>query len=468
MTPHELRQRLEEQYLLKSSFRHAPAQRIRLLPYVTHSPKTAAENELNSWLGLAGETARRLTRSRPTEDVTLEGVMARIAQQVQTDRLADLQQVVRRTAFDAAGNLLPFYNSVFRYLPIAKERTLTGLARLAGDVFLAEPEVLKYASFESPAGNVLYRLVDNSLPDLDHDSAEQKAEYYAIDVGLGSVFKRDWEFIWERKQEIRTSLPELLKFYLFQYQMRLAEKLDSFFATSHCRPLFFTLDWEKCSAGRKAYLAGWKSIEPKIRRLYSQVNCLELLNSIELPGLCSPYDYQALRDWLSQASQADIELYASLLEEITRFYRDGIAGLGFRWQDFDDKIRHEPWGHPVLDAVHYLWLLVDCQFRNSVRHAPAGRYASWAVTQALDNYGKQRGRIGHTLALSREQLMFLAWLTIGGAPKMRLHEFWMGLEDRGVAFDHLSRGVVVELLEKLNLLEKKSDSGDAQYVRAIV
>ena len=64
--------------------------------------------------------------------------------------------------------------------------------------------------------------------------------------------------------------------------------------------------------------------------------------------------------------------------------------------------------------------------------------------------------------------MLLAWLAVGTRPKLRLHEFWEELRERGVDFDHQSKVLIVELLEKLNLLEKKSDSGDAQYVRAII
>ncbi|HBL5328060.1 TPA: DNA phosphorothioation-dependent restriction protein DptG, partial [Clostridioides difficile] len=35
-------------------------------------------------------------------------------------------------------------------------------------------------------------------------------------------------------------------------------------------------------------------------------------------------------------------------------------------------------------------------------------------------------------------------------------------------FDRDSQSKVVELFEKLNIIEKKSDSGDAQYVRSIL
>ena len=41
-------------------------------------------------------------------------------------------------------------------------------------------------------------------------------------------------------------------------------------------------------------------------------------------------------------------------------------------------------------------------------------------------------------------------------------------EKRGISFDRDSKAKIIQLYEKLNLLEKKSDSGDAQYVRSIL
>ena len=39
---------------------------------------------------------------------------------------------------------------------------------------------------------------------------------------------------------------------------------------------------------------------------------------------------------------------------------------------------------------------------------------------------------------------------------------------RGIYLDKQSQESIVEFYEKLNLIEKKSDSGDAQYVKGIL
>ena len=45
-----------------------------------------------------------------------------------------------------------------------------------------------------------------------------------------------------------------------------------------------------------------------------------------------------------------------------------------------------------------------------------------------------------------------------------LHEF----EKRGLLFDRESKKKIIELFERMNLLEKRSDSGDAQYVKYVL
>ncbi|MBP2898886.1 DNA phosphorothioation-dependent restriction protein DptG [Escherichia coli] len=52
--------------------------------------------------------------------------------------------------------------------------------------------------------------------------------------------------------------------------------------------------------------------------------------------------------------------------------------------------------------------------------------------------------------------------------KTPLSKLFQLLEKRGVFFDKHSKLHVSDILKKLNLIDKKSDSGDAQYVKPIL
>ncbi|MBY1914559.1 DNA phosphorothioation-dependent restriction protein DptG, partial [Clostridioides difficile] len=63
---------------------------------------------------------------------------------------------------------------------------------------------------------------------------------------------------------------------------------------------------------------------------------------------------------------------------------------------------------------------------------------------------------------------FMTKLCMKNKTKIKLKELFEEYEKRGIYFDRDSQSKVVELFEKLNIIEKKSDSGDAQYVRSIL
>ena len=51
---------------------------------------------------------------------------------------------------------------------------------------------------------------------------------------------------------------------------------------------------------------------------------------------------------------------------------------------------------------------------------------------------------------------------------MKLKDLFKAYEVRGVFLDQKSKEEIHNYFEKLNLIEKKSDSGDAQYVKGIL
>lgn len=52
--------------------------------------------------------------------------------------------------------------------------------------------------------------------------------------------------------------------------------------------------------------------------------------------------------------------------------------------------------------------------------------------------------------------------------KIKLNQLFEEYEKRGLFFDKHSKKEIINFLNKLNLIDKKSDSGDAQYVKPIL
>lgn len=117
--------------------------------------------------------------------------------------------------------------------------------------------------------------------------------------------------------------------------------------------------------------------------------------------------------------------------------------------------------------VKFLFESVRLQFENTARSRPYSSYAE-KFEEYSRKYLKRRGRSGMMLNLSEETLIFLTKICIKDQEKMRLNDVFSEFEARGVFLDNHSKIEVMHYYEKLNLIEKKSDSGDAQYVKRIL
>ena len=124
--------------------------------------------------------------------------------------------------------------------------------------------------------------------------------------------------------------------------------------------------------------------------------------------------------------------------------------------------------HGATDAsVKFLFDSIKSQFEKSDRYRIYNSYSS-KFEMYCHKYLKSRGRSGLMLNLSEETLIFLTKLCIKNQEQMRLKDVFREMELRGVYLDNQSKEQAAIYYEKLNLIEKKSDSGDAKYVKRIL
>lgn len=80
---------------------------------------------------------------------------------------------------------------------------------------------------------------------------------------------------------------------------------------------------------------------------------------------------------------------------------------------------------------------------------------------------KRRGSLGYVFNVTHDFLMMMTAVIVkeNSMPfKTLLEEFRV----RGIAFDRFTIQEIVNLFSQHNILENKSDSGDAQYVKPIL
>ena len=90
----------------------------------------------------------------------------------------------------------------------------------------------------------------------------------------------------------------------------------------------------------------------------------------------------------------------------------------------------------------------------------------------LENIGKKyflkrRGQYGYALNITKDFLYLITALCVK-EEKIKLNDLFKEYERRGLFFDRYSKEEIINLLNTWNLIDKKSDSGDAQYVKSIL
>lgn len=463
---------LQEKYHHKGSFSHASPKCICLFPYTTSPVTQKIIEELKSFFIISGETLRDLSQVENDVECNSSSILTNIKDKIETKNFTDLQHIIKVILFNERGLIHCFHPIIFYHLASqTKQKSITTLAHFTRDVLFEDhTELGPDTSVENDPTNIFYSLILQTLPPLNSRKSKRVSRFYKAQDPLHKCFIKDCSFLKEDDQFFASNLPELLKFYFFIYQVRLVERLNLFFNNPAPQPFYFSVNWESLSKGRQAFQEGWKRIEPKLATMFSHAHCLEMLNSVPIEGLTPPFTYSEIKNWQQNASPATKRQAIVDINSLINFYKEGIEQLKFNWNTFNYRSDH----HKSIDKelenrIVYFYKMVHFQFEHSNRKAAAARYGKWLSQFAANNFLKQRGPLGNTLCLSRDQLLFLTRLCIGNRPeaKLRLTELWIEFSKRGVAFDFETQKQILALFNQLNLIEKKSDSGDAQYVRAI-
>ena len=173
------------------------------------------------------------------------------------------------------------------------------------------------------------------------------------------------------------------------------------------------------------------------------------------------FDYIALRDYVKETGEE--QEVAEQIQCVCDLYRNAITDC----IELKDLQKNEQLG-PVFSEVDYLYRSVQTQFKYTERVRASNAYVKQFDDFCHKHYLKFRGASGSMLNITEEFLIFLTKLAIHDEEKISLNEVFHQFELRGVFLDQPSKDEVVQFYTKLNLIEKKSDSGDAQYVRRIL
>lgn len=441
---------------------HHSGKKFKLFPFIANTSSEPI-TDLNK---IVGGYINRIERKVP-EIVTMEEFIDTLKKETNIEPGKEdlFEEVIRHMFFDADGRLLPINIHTLAQNPCE----LSSECRIADYLvdILGDPDVLKKSLDNASRkldqqSNVLERFAVSKLKTKPMNDNEDPTYHRIVEV-FKDVYEEDFDYVLRSKNRTSEYLVTLLEFYYFMYTAQACLQLNRFMDGKRDQtiPLYFCLDWEKTSQSRRCFSEGWATLlQPSIKRAFTHAIVLEILNQTEEEN--SSMDYIAIGEMVANSSEIDSEV-ASEISELTNAYRSAILDC----PEMLEMKRKEIEEDFTAIEIKYLFDSVNCQFENTVRSRAYAAYSEKFEAFAY-KFLKRRGRSGMMLNVTEELLIFLTKICIKDEEKMRLNDVFKAFEQRGVFLDELSKEQVMKYYEKLNLIEKKSDSGDAQYVKRIL
>lgn len=441
---------------------HIPDQRFKLFPFkATGKTQSPIVTEMEEVIGEFIKIAMNVT----TPNTDFDSVIERVIEETDIEK-EDIQSLsdIINALFYKNGQFVANNIGMYVFKGNSDNKSVPRHAVFLNDVLRvdnADKREIDTAMHSYPY-NALERLMTDCIGTNENSEERVSSSYFVVYEDAANKFKEDLHFMLKNEMSSPQELSNLLALYYLYYTSQTCIALDHFGNGSRNdqTKLFFALDWEKVSANRECCRGGWKLLHENVNNIFCHSITLELLNQIE--DTDTMIDYIKLSEMIARGAFDDEET-ANEIEKIEQIYIDAIGD----YPDFDSIPFYES-NSSTGTAVQHLFECVKRQFLNTDRKRANEAYVEKLTEFYKNRWLKNRKKAGLVFNLTESDIIFLTKISIQNRDRIRLIGLFKEYEKRGVYLDNISKGLLQEFFTRLNLLDKKSDSGDAQYVKRIL
>jgi DNA phosphorothioation-dependent restriction protein DptG len=451
---------IRESYNFEKGLKHNPNKRTRLLPYTTKFNETKF-----NFTSVIGEFIRLINRKKLSKRINTEELLSTVLNKIRFEDISQrskCKQLLESLFLNEDHQLHIFHPQVLFYID-SNDLEIKKLAAFLFQVLWGNHYIS--TGIQQQPEDVVTSLLFNALPKLE-DSDEKPQPYDIYTTYISEMFIIDFTWLNKNPQLFTQHIDKLIAYYYFFYVSQLSIRCEYMFSGDRntLTPIYFNLEWESLSQSRISYENGWKRLEEPISKIFTHINCLEFLNhtKIQSETFLSYQNISTLIYELDYEQQSELEMQ---IDQLIQEYKNKLEDDS-KWDLLSNTVT--PYDNVILNKIFYFQKAIDHQFRNSSRNKPYQDYQKSFVYFCRKTFLKSRGRLGNTLNLNADYLLFFIKLIIKDEQKVRLKRLFDEFENRGIVFDRDSQTAIVEYLEAINILEKKSDSGDAIYVKAFL
>ena len=444
------------------SVKHDFSDEFTFLPFQTRTPNRPNYKDFG-FTKIIAEFSRLLFDKKWDDDLSLNTLMDNLEGKIDYDSNDKnyLKAIINDYLFDESQELSIVHPYLYLYVPVSSKKSKTGeleVAKFFRDVMFCDfPQIKEYFSFSIneniSKNNALIKLVLENLPELNNK--EIKSTYFPkLDYVL-DVFRDDMAYAMQYDDFFNKNIENLFAYYYFFYISQLCLKLktpkgsiDKEDNINNVEKLFFLVDGESVSSTRETIDTGYALLKANNITLIDKIYLVDYVN--KLLGTKGLF-LSELKNEVDNLNENDFNNFINVFRSFIQEYIDRL--------NIDDE----------FDINNDFDNLYDILFKCLNKKDPAigGRYAK-SLTDLVNKYFiKNGGKYGNVLNINQNMLVAITALSIRD-DKIKRNDLFKEYEKRGLFFDKKSRLEVDKILTKLDLVDKKSDSGDAQYVKRIL
>ena len=447
---------------------------IKLLPF--NSNPASAYDKKCGLHGTTGEFFRLWVNdgTKPIEDfekTAVEPVKEYLTnKQMPNVQISEFVRMMRDIMF-INGNLNITDSAFLKYIPLvpnderisAKDRRKynDGQRKLANYLYSMLSDALQNSG-HSETPNLFSKILQEALPPFGGSSDESKERDYIVLPYIKKSFEEDLKWMLEQEETVKIKyLHLLLHFYACYAVTQAIVRITA--RDKHNEdvpaPFYFILNSERASVNHDAVVRGWSYQIPKssLDKLYGKSQALDILNSV-LGGNIGFYNN--IHETLNET---DFEDNRVLCNELLSRYQEEKREVFNRRTSENGSIEEIE-----IDVHSYDEFISTLEYLCTGLQSPS--YISRMRKKVIDLLSVrflQSRRGNFVLVLDNEMLTFLVAL-FTKSKKTKLEDLYKLFNRYGIYFNRGSRIAIEEYLLKLNLLDRKSDSGEAQYVTVIL
>ena len=437
----------------EKKIRHNKDEKANFFPFVTRNPERVTFK--NGFRGITGEFCRLITNKKLVDEYSIVETIDDIVengniefQNGENDK-EKFKNILKEFVYPNE-KLVILTPQLFSYLPLANSKESIGekkIAQFIKDVLWQKNEKIKNYIKNAPADTVLTRFFINNFNQLEKQVSNDPIYNKKLNY-ISDLFMEDFEFLIEDEDYFINHFHFLLAYYYFFYITQLFlnfQKQDN----KHKYELYYILNWESASKKRKSYEIGYyKEIKKWSTKLLPQVYATEHLNflfGVEGETL------NELETKFKALNQVDQNQLKNIIKRWISDYRNN--------RDLKEMNLKNNYNDLVLSLINSIG--------EAVGDATKSRYRLSIDEIGKKYFLKSRGSLSYVGNITKDFFLFLTAISVKDN-RIKVKELFSRLEKRGIYLDRYSKKEALDFLNKLNVLDKKSDSGDAQYVKTIL